>query len=112
MSAELYSYLLLVLVGFLPNELWRMVGLVAAVWIDEGSPMFAWARAVSTAVLAGVIAKLILLPPGLLASVALSIRLAAIASGVLAFWFARRSVLAGIVAGEIVLVAGSMLAAV
>ena len=54
MSGELHAYLLLVLVGFLPNEVWRMLGLVAVRGIDEESELFLWARAVATAVLAGV----------------------------------------------------------
>ena len=81
MSAELHAYVLLVLVGFLPNEIWRMLGLVVARGIDEDSELFMWARAVATAVLAGVIAKIILFPPGTLASVPLVIRLAAIVCG-------------------------------
>lgn len=72
MSGELHAYVLLVLVGFLPNEIWRIVGLVAARGIDEESEFFMWARAVAIAVLAGVIAKIIMLPPGTLAGVPLS----------------------------------------
>jgi Branched-chain amino acid transport protein (AzlD) len=104
---ELNAYLLLVLVGFLPNEVWRMLGLVVARRIDEESELFVWARAVATAVLAGVIAKLILFPPGALASVALAIRLGAIASGLAAFLLLRRSVFAGVLIGEVVLLAGA-----
>jgi hypothetical protein len=37
MSGELHAYALLVLVGFLPNEIWRMLGLVVARGIDEES---------------------------------------------------------------------------
>ena len=67
MSGELHAYVLLVLVGFLPNEIWRMLGLVVARGIDEESEFFMWARAVAIAVLAGVIAKIVMLPPGTLA---------------------------------------------
>ena len=109
MSGELYPYLVLVLVGFLPNEIWRMLGLVAARGIDEESELFLWARAVATAVLAGVIAKILLFPPGTLAAVPAFIRLCAIACGLVAFLLARRSVLAGVVAGEIVLTLGALL---
>jgi NADPH:quinone reductase-like Zn-dependent oxidoreductase len=110
MSNELYAYALLVLVGFLTNEVWRVIGLVAAGGIDEGSEVFLWARAVATAVLAGVIAKLILFPPGSLASVPPSIRLGAIAASLLAFLLLRRSVFAGVAVGEIVLITGATLA--
>ncbi|HEY6702810.1 MAG TPA: AzlD domain-containing protein [Xanthobacteraceae bacterium] len=108
MSGELHAYALLLLVGFLPNEIWRMLGLLVARGIDEDSEFFVWARAVAIAVLAGVIAKIILLPPGTLASVPLSIRLGAIACGFAAFLALRRSVFAGVAAGEVVLMLGAL----
>lgn len=108
MSGELYAYMLLLLVGFLPNEVWRMLGLVVAGGIAEETELFMWARAVATAVLAGVIAKIILLPPGTLAGVPLIIRLCAIACGFVAFLLVRRSVLAGVAAGEVVLTLGAL----
>jgi Branched-chain amino acid transport protein (AzlD) len=107
MNGELHAYALLLLVGFLPNEVWRMLGLVVGRGIDEDSEFFVWARAVAIAVLAGVIAKIILLPPGTLASVPLAVRLGAIGCGLLAFLLVRRSVFAGVVAGEIVLTLGA-----
>jgi len=108
MSGELHAYALLLLVGFLPNEIWRMLGLLVVRGIDEDSEFFVWARAVAIAVLAGVIAKIILLPPGTLASVPLSIRLGAIACGFAAFLALRRSVFAGVAAGEVVLMLGAL----
>jgi hypothetical protein len=103
MSGELHAYALLVLVGFLPNEIWRMLGLVVARGIDEESEFFMWARAVAIAVLAGV-----MLPPGTLAGVPLGIRLGAIACGFVAFLTVRRSVFAGVIAGEVVLTLGAL----
>ena len=108
MSGELHAYVLLVLVGFLPNEIWRMLGLVVARGIDEDSEFCMWARAVAIAVLAGVIAKIVMLPPGTLAGVPLGIRLGAIACGFGAFLVVRRSVFAGVVAGEVVLTLGAL----
>ena len=108
MSGELHAYVLLLLVGLLPSEIWRMFGLVAARGINEESEFFMWARAVAIAVLAGVIAKIIVLPPGTLAGVPLGIRLVAIACGFVAFLVVRRSVFAGVVAGEIVLILGAL----
>jgi Branched-chain amino acid transport protein (AzlD) len=108
MSGELHAYVLLVLVGFLPNEIWRMLGLVVARGIDEDSEFFMWARAVAIAVLAGVIAKIVMLPPGTLAGVPMGIRLGAIACGFVAFLAVRRSVFAGVIAGEVVLTLGAL----
>ena len=67
LTADLWPYLLLVLVGFLPNEIWRVLGLVAARGLDEDSEIVVWVRAVATAVLAAVIAKLTIFSPGVLA---------------------------------------------
>lgn len=74
--SELQAYTLLVLVGFLPSEIWRMLGLVVARGVADESELFMWVRTVAIAVLAGVIAKIILFPPGTLAGVPLVIRLA------------------------------------
>ena len=65
--AELWPYLLLILVGYLPNEMWRMLGLVLARGLNEDSEIVVWSRAVATAIIAGVIAKLILFAAGALA---------------------------------------------
>lgn len=106
---ELWPYLTMILVGFLPNEVWRWLAVVAARGLDERSEIVVWVRAVATAILAGVIAKLTLIPPGALASVPLSVRLASVAIGFAAFLAFRRSVLVGVVAGEAVLVIGTLL---
>ena len=106
--ADLSPYLVLIAAGFLPNEVWRMLGLIFAHGIDEDTELFMWARAVATAVLAGVIAKILLFPPGALASVPLIVRLCAIACGFVAFLLMRRSVFAGVAAGEVVLILGAL----
>jgi hypothetical protein len=102
--SELAPYLVLVLVGFLPTEIWRMLGLAVSRGIDESSELLVWVRAVAVAVLAGVIAKLMMFPPGALADVPLAIRLTAITAGFLAFLLVRRSVFAGVAVGEAVLI--------
>ena len=63
-AGGLWPYFALLLVGFLPNEIWRVLGLVLARGLDEDSEIVVWSRAVATAILAGVIAKLILFSPG------------------------------------------------
>ena len=105
-SAALSPYLVLILVGFLPTDLWRLLGVVVARGVDERSELIIWVRAVAVAVLAGVIGKIVLAPPGALAEVALLVRLSAITFGFLAFVLARRSVFVGILVGELMLVAG------
>ena len=75
------ALLVLLLAGFLPNEVWRMLGLWFGGGIDEGSELLVWVRAVATAILAGVIAQILVLPPGALASVPGWLRYAAVAAG-------------------------------
>jgi len=104
--AELSPYLVLILVGFLPNEVWRVLGLVLARGLNEESEWVVWSRAVATAILAGVIAKLVLFSGGALATIPLSVRVTATVLGFLAFLAIKRSIFAGVVVGEAVLVIG------
>jgi len=48
-----HALLVLVIAGFLPNEVWRMIGLWLGGGVDEGSELLVWVRAVATAILAG-----------------------------------------------------------
>ena len=107
----LWGYLVLVLVGFLPAEIWRLLGVLIGRGIDEESEILVWVRAVATAVLAGVIAKIVFFAPGSLAAVPLSARLLALACGFLAFLAARRSVFVGVASGEVVLLAAALVLA-
>ncbi len=105
----LWPYLVLILVGFLPNEVWRVIGLVAARGLNEESEIVVWSRAVATAILAGVIAKLIVFASGDLANLPLSLRVASAACGFIAFLAVKRSVFVGVAVGEAVLLSGGFL---
>jgi branched-subunit amino acid transport protein len=107
--AEIGPYLALILVGFLPNEVWRVLGLVLVRGLDESSQFIVWVRAVATAMLAGVLAQLILASTGALAAVPVEVRIGAAVVGFLAFLIARRSVFAGVAAGIGAFVLGAYL---
>ena len=100
------ALLVLVIAGFLPNEIWRMLGLWLGGGVDEGSELLVWVRAVATAILAGVIAQILVLPPGALASVPDWLRYGAVAAGFAAFMLTRRSIFVGVVGGELVMLGG------
>jgi branched-subunit amino acid transport protein len=102
------ALLVLVLAGFLPNEAWRMLGLTLGGGVDEGSELLIWVRAVATAILAGVIAQILVLPPGALASVPGILRYGSVAAGLAVFVATKRSILAGVVCGELVMLAGQL----
>jgi hypothetical protein len=101
-----HALLILLIAGVIPNQIWRMLGLWLGGGIDEGSELLVWVRAVATAILAGVIAEILVQPPGALANVPGWLRYAAVAFGFAAFWLSRRSTLAGVICGEAVLLAG------
>lgn len=100
--------MVLVVAGVLPNEVWRMLGLWLGGGIYEGSELFIWVRAVASAIMAGVIAQILFLPPGALASVSPLLRYWAVALGFAVFLAARRSIFVGVVAGEAVLLLGQL----
>jgi hypothetical protein len=97
---------LLLFAGFLSNEVWRVIGLVIGGGIDEGSEFLVWVRAVAAAILAGVIAQILISPPGALATVPDVVRYGAVAVGFAVYLAARKSVFVGVAAGEIVVLAG------
>ena len=101
-----HALLVLVLAGFLPNAIWRMIGRWLGGGVDEGSELLVWVRAVATAILAGVIAEILVRPPGALASVPDFLRYGALAVGFVVFMLTRRSIFAGVVSGEVVMLAG------
>ena len=108
-TVELSPYLMLILVGFLPNEIWRAFGLVLARGLNEDSEIVVWSRAVATAILAAVIAKLILFPSGTLDNIPLAVRIAAAACGFVAFICIKRSVFGAVLVGEAILLLGGFL---
>jgi hypothetical protein len=97
---------LLLVVGVLPNEIWRVLGFLAGRRIDEGAEILVWVRAVATAIIGCVIMQVLIVPPGALATVPTTVRFSAFAAGFLIWLLAGRSVLAGVIAAELVLLGG------
>ncbi|WP_342711612.1 AzlD domain-containing protein [Bradyrhizobium sp. B124] len=101
-----HALAILFVAGVIPNQIWRMLGLWFGGGIDENSELLAWVRAVATAILAGIIAQIVVQPPGALASVPDWLRYGAVAAGFVAFMLARKSIFAGVIVGEIVMLSG------
>jgi branched-subunit amino acid transport protein len=101
-----HALLVLLVAGVIPNQIWRMLGLWLGSGLDEGSDLLMWVKAVATAVLAGVIAQILVEPPGALASAPTALRCGAVVAGFAAFVLTRRSIFAGVVCGEAVMLAG------
>ncbi|MGE3247218.1 MAG: AzlD domain-containing protein [Beijerinckiaceae bacterium] len=95
----MWPYLARVIFGFLPSEVWRLMSIYIASGIDEKSEVFQWVRAVSTTLLAGVVANILLAPSGALAKVPLAARLGAMGIGLAVYFLTGRSVINGVLAG-------------
>jgi branched-subunit amino acid transport protein len=101
-----HALAVLFVAGVVPNQIWRMLGLWFGGGLDEGSEILVWVRAVATAILAGVIAQIVVQPPGALASVPDALRYGAVVAGFIVFALTRRSIFAGVVTGELFMLAG------
>jgi hypothetical protein len=110
MTGGLWPYLVIVIVGFLPSEIWRWLSVFLVRGVSEEAEILVWVRAVATALLAGVVAKLLLSPSGALAVVPAFWRWGALAGGFAAFLVLRRSVIAGVITGEAILIGAGFLA--
>lgn len=72
--------------------------------------MFRWVRAVSTALIAGLVMRLALFPAGALESVSMAVRIGALAGGIACFYVVRRNLAAGVTGGAVLLTFGEMVA--
>ena len=108
-TAGPWPFVLLLLVGFLPNELWRAFGLVLGRGINDDSEWVVLSRAVATAIIAGVVAKLIVFSGGGLNTIPIGVRVGAAVAGFAAFVLVRRSVFVGVAVGEALLLLGGFL---
>lgn len=101
----LSPYLAILLVAALPTHIWRWLGVLFAGRMDEKSEVFVWVKAVATALVAALIAKLILMPTGPLSLLPAAVRCGAALFALGIYVAAGRRLAVGIAAGELVLVA-------
>ena len=97
-ETALWPYALMI-VGALVTYFWRALGVALSGRIDAGSPLFEWVACVAYALLAGLIARMIVLPNGPLAETPDGDRIAAAAIALAIFFLARRNVGLGVAAG-------------
>ena len=102
--AALEPYVLLAFAAVIPTAVWRVSAVLLARRILESSPIFDWVRFVATALLAGVVVKLIFSPTGALGAVPLFGRLGGVAAALATFFLAGRRELLAIAVGEAVLI--------
>lgn len=101
-----WAYVFIAVAGWLATDIWRWLGVIAGNRLREDSEALNWVRAVATALVAAVIAKLILYPTGVLAQSPLWLRMAAVILGAFGFFLGRQKPAAGIATAIAVLAAG------
>ncbi len=79
--------------------LWRGLGVLLSGRLNPQSAMFEWISCVAYALIAGLIARIIVAPSGLLAQTGLPDRLLACAVAYVAYRLARRNMFAGLLCG-------------
>ncbi len=96
--------LALMVVGAAVTYFWRGIGVFLAGRIDSEGPVFAWVTAVAYALLAGLIARMILMPIGPLETTALAHRVGGAVLALAIFFLTRHNILLGVTAGCLTLV--------
>lgn len=104
-SANIWS---IVLLGIAVTYFWRGLGVLLSARIDPNGTLFQWVSCVSYAMLAGLAARMTLLPLGELAETPLIDRLVGMSGAFLVFYLTSRSVLLGVAAGVSILIAATI----
>ena len=104
-----WPYLFILLAGWLPTNMWRYLGVYFAGNIDEKSEVLVFVRALATALVAAVIAKLVLYPEGALAASPVWLRLGAMSIGFASYYFSGKKVYVGVALAELILISGMLL---
>ncbi|QQP91828.1 AzlD domain-containing protein [Skermanella sp. TT6] len=93
------------LVGAAATYVWRALGVALSGRINPGGPVFEWVGCVAYALLAGLIARMIILPVGPLQETDLGSRLLSAAIALAVFFIMRKSIFFGVTAGTLALIA-------
>jgi Branched-chain amino acid transport protein (AzlD) len=103
-TGDFWPYLVVIVFGFLPTEIWRVLGVFAGSGLNENSEVFHWVRMVAAALVTAVVAKLLMSANGALATIPLWGRLLSVGLGLAAMVLARRSIVLGLITGELAII--------
>jgi len=108
-AGPLWPYLVVIVVGFLPTEMWR----VLAVWLSRDlkadSDLLLWVRLVATALLAAVVARIVVAPTGAMLAIPFVARVGGVAAALLLLMVFRRSVVSAVLLGEAIIITAVVL---
>jgi branched-subunit amino acid transport protein len=103
---DYWPYLVIIVAGWLATDMWRWLGVIAGNRLQEGSEALNWVRAVATALVMAVTAKLVVFPSGMLETSPLWLRLTAAGLGFAAFLLSGQRVIVGVLVPLAILGAG------
>ena len=103
MGDEWWPYIVIAVAGWLATDIWRWLGVLAGNRLDGDSEALHWVRAVATALVMAVTAKLIVFPTGTLAESPLWLRLFAAGVGFGAFLIAGQRIGVAVVTSTLLL---------
>lgn len=101
-----WVFVVIALAGWLATDMWRWLGVIAGNRLKEGSEALYWVRAVATALVMAVTAKLIVFPTGTLEQSPMWLRIGAASLGFIAFLLLGQRVLVGVLVSILLLTAG------
>ena len=104
-----WAFAFIAIAGWLATDIWRWLGVLAGNRLREDSEALNWVRAVATALVAAVIAKLIIYPTGVLEQTPLWLRLGSVGIGAVGFFLGREKPVIGIAATIAALACGMYL---
>lgn len=99
-DSDFLFWLAILLAGVAANYVWRLLGAVLARGVHPQSQFMLWVRDVSTALVAALVARLVIVPVGPLADVSLAVRAIAFGAGIAAFLALRKNLLLALMASE------------
>ena len=99
-------YLFIAVAGWMATDIWRWLGVVAGNKLKEDSEALYWVRAVATALVMAVTAKLIVFPTGTLSHSPIELRIGAAVIGFLAFLASGQRVVIGVIVPVVLLAVG------
>ena len=102
------GYLTLLLIAALAHEPWRWLGLLVGRRLDPESEIFKWVRAVSTALVAALVARIVVFPAGALEAVAWPVRFGAFGLSIACFLAMGGRLWLALTAGGALLILGTL----
>ncbi len=104
-----YTFAVILFAGGAATVVWRFLGVIYSDRLRVGSPMLSWVKAVATALIAALVIRMVVDPPGHLAESALASRVLALTIGSLVFLFVKRIVALGVAAAVFVFLVAELL---